>query len=68
MTDVNHDLSVLTSQLQNSHVDDQGLSFLGRTLKLNNEKDGKFYFSYSLYYLLISDFFIFICFFVCSLS
>lgn len=41
MANIDRELSVLTSQLQKSHVEDQGLSFSGRTLKLNTEKDAE---------------------------
>lgn len=56
MANIDRELSVLTSQLQKSYVEDQGLSFSGRTLKLNTEKDGKyltvFYYVYYVNHLL----------------
>ena len=41
MNDTDRELAALTSQLQTTRVDEQGLSFAGRSLKLNNVNDGK---------------------------
>lgn len=62
MANIDRELSVLTSQLQKSHVEDQGLSFSGRTLKLNTEKDGK----YLILFLLSVDFYFIIIYFIDS--
>lgn len=41
MADVDRILSSLTNQLQNYQVEERGLSFFGRSLKLNCAEDGK---------------------------
>ena len=41
MGDIDRELNSLTKQLSSYQVEEQGLSFFGKSLKLNNEKDGK---------------------------
>ncbi len=42
MTDIERELSGLASKLKEYRVDDHGLSYCGRGLKLNSEEDGTF--------------------------
>lgn len=41
MAELDRQLNDLTSKLHDYHVEESGLSFAERKLKLDNEKDGK---------------------------